>query len=189
MPKRLNIKMLKFRRGFTLLELLIVLTAFILMITSLAANYRANQKSVVDSVVQEIVSVFKEVQQKSLGKNIQNIIEAADCPNGSCIFGVNFPSSSGGAYYIFVDSNQDYFYNPSDDKILETKELPKGIRYAISDFSNLTYESPYGAAHIIDSSGLPVNCSANCNLQIISDRDNITIDIKINDQGLIYIDL
>ena len=170
------------------MEMLIVLTAFILMITSLAANYKANQKSIVDAASQEIMSVFKEVRQKSLGKNVQNIIESLDCSNGSCIFGVNFPVSSGDEYYIFLDSNQDYFYNPSDDKILETKELPKGIRYAISDFSNLTYESPYGEVNIADSSGIPVNCSANCNLQVISDRDNVIIDIKINDQGIIYIE-
>lgn len=175
--------------GFTLMEMLIVLTAFILMVTGVMYNLKINKRSILSSASQEFVLSFKEIQQKSLRNNLEGIDEYVHCPTGSCVFGINFDNPEGTEYRIFIDSDNpaNYKYDLTD-LILETKKLPPGLKYSLTDFTNLAYESPYGTAYLRDTAGAPVDCSANCNIELSYPSEGETINIKINDQGLVYIE-
>jgi prepilin-type N-terminal cleavage/methylation domain-containing protein len=173
--------------GFSMIEMLIVLTVVILISIGFFYKFRINKEVVTELAAKEIVYSIREVKQKILSGDFNKIDTNKDCLNGKCILGINF--LGGKTYRVFIerDNPPDYIFNQGDI-ILEEKNLPQGVSYLTDDFRNVFFEPPYGNFQASGVNGALTSCLQGCLLKVVSDDGDKEINIKLNSHGLVYVE-
>lgn len=122
------------KKGFTVIEMLVVIFIVGVMSTTLIVNWRKNEKTyLVRRTAQEIAQNIRKAQDMALtGKKI----ESEDVPLS---YGVSFDKQNTSSYIIFGDKNGNGTYQPSDIDInVETSSLSPGVEiYSLSTGNKL----------------------------------------------------
>ena len=173
--------------GFSMIEMLIVLTVVVLISIGFFYKFKISKDAITELAAKEIVYSIREVKQRILSGDYEGIDKNTDCPTGQCILGVNF--LSGKTYRIFIerDNPPNYSFN-KNDTVLEEKKLPKGVNYLTDDFRDIFFEAPYGSFKAMGIDGVLSHCSEGCILKIVSDEGAKEINIKLNKEGLVYVE-
>jgi prepilin-type N-terminal cleavage/methylation domain-containing protein len=168
-------------KGFTLIEMLIVMIVISIITTVVLVEYRSGEKTnTLQLAAQQAVNDLKEAQNLSLSAQKSN----GDIPRGG--FGVSFPVSPDNVSYIlFADEDADKRYDDTGEEI-RTVELPEGIEIS----------SIHGANNPLDVVFLPPNSDVffsgidsfywEIDFRIIG--TSITKTITIYDRGAIEVD-
>ncbi len=182
-----NYKLQTNQGGFSMIEMLIVLTVVVLISIGFFYKFRINKQTITEIAAKEMVYSIKEVKQKILSGDLVDIKANKGCIDNKCILGVNF--LGGKTYRIFIEKSNppDYSFG-KEDILLEEKYLPQGISYLTDDFRDIFFESPYGVFQARGINGLLTDCSYECLLTVVPDEGGREAQIKINYQGLIYVD-
>lgn len=111
-------------RGFTLVEMLVVIFIIGIISTILIVNWRKNENQYkLQRAAQEIAFNIRKAQEMALnGRKCSD----GEVPNSS--FGVNFDNATINSYTIFCDRNDNNMYQtPSADLFVETISIESGI--------------------------------------------------------------
>lgn len=117
------------KTGFTMVELAVTMSIFAVLTSVVLANYRTfSNNADFLNVADSIALSLREAQIYGVGS------KGASCGtpltlNFQCAYGVVF-SENDTFYRIFIDTNANSVYDPSDDEILQTVSLPSGSRIA-----------------------------------------------------------
>jgi len=147
------------RRGFTLIEILVVVFIVGLLSTILVVNWRNNEKMyLIQRTAQEIAQNIRIVQDMALaGKTFGS--GTGTCLSVPCYsYGVNFSMSTKNNYINFGDKNNNNTYQePPSDLFIETIVIDPGIEiYSLSPVSgnvlNIVFSVPDGFVTINNNS-------------------------------------
>lgn len=120
------------QKGFTLLELLVVITIATIITTALVIQHnRWNDRLVVNTQAYELALMIRQAQFYSLGVKEDKTSSNADKFNVG--YGVYFDSNYNNRYIYFADRNNNKIYNLGEE--VETKYLNRGV--VISDVCSL----------------------------------------------------
>lgn len=113
----------RIKAGFTLVELMVVITIASVVITSIVIQQEKwNDNLAVSTQAYEMALMIRQAQYFSLGVR-EYTGSSGDRFNVG--YGVYFDSNSTGRYIFFADKNRDSQYSP--DEIIEAKVLNKGV--------------------------------------------------------------
>lgn len=121
-------------RGFTLIELMVVMSIILIMSALILASYRSGQSRYsLNLAAQQLVSDLRQAQNMAIsGKNLAVTYKG---------YGVYF-QTGGSSYILFGDVNGNRTYEtPSSDILLETTPLPQGIKIASIVQGSSSYSS------------------------------------------------
>jgi len=130
--------------AFTLLELLVVLSIFVIIASLSIANYRgSNRESQLKMATQELVANIKLAQSYALGS--KEFVSRTDPRSGqvpSGGWGVHFSVYNPGEYEIVADFDGNHVWDSQRDGLFKEVELPEKISitkliYRSSTVSNL----------------------------------------------------
>lgn len=130
--------------GFTLMELVVVISMIVAILSIFLVNYRAGgSNQSLNLAAQKLAFDIKKAQSLTIaGVNIKS----SDTPKSNCGYGINISSEPAFEYKIFLDNNCNNKYEASDTEI-ERIELPHKIqvlRFSTSPPSSLdiTFNPP-----------------------------------------------
>ncbi|HLD27734.1 MAG TPA: prepilin-type N-terminal cleavage/methylation domain-containing protein [Patescibacteria group bacterium] len=117
------IKKLKINKGFTLVEMTVVVAIFVLVYAASLANFRkGDNRSELLLAAENLAGDIKKIQTQTLSGSVAEEIE----PVGG--FGVYFNLTNNSQYVLFRDNGDEQFQaQPGDDAVLETVQLPGSI--------------------------------------------------------------
>ena len=103
-------KLLKMKRGFTIIELLVSLGIFVIITTMVVANFRAGSRSDELKIAADALSSdLRRAQNMALaGQEVNGVT-----PTGG--YGVYFDLGEPGHYIIFADANDNQKYDVGED--------------------------------------------------------------------------
>lgn len=172
------------RQGFTLIEMLVVISIVATISSILVVNWRKNEERYkLQRAAQEIVQNMRRTQTMALaGKEYGTGL----IPNKS--YGVHFEPNQPRSYFIFADENGNETYQPSDD-IVVGLEIPVADGVEIYSLSSLpqdldiTFSLPDGFVGIkptASSATITIRrvgktCPKDCKDIIISKTGQMTI--------------
>lgn len=128
-------KNLKLNKGFTLTELLVVLSIATIMMTALVIQQNKwNDNLSVSTQAYELALMIRQAQFYALG--VREYQTTANIDKFNVAYGVDFDIDTPDRYIFFVDKNRDgKCGNPSitlckdSDEILDTKILSRGVTF------------------------------------------------------------
>jgi len=131
MFKRLSVKM---NKGFTLTEILIVISIFTLLTIILILNYRAaGERLNLYRSAHKLAQDIRRVQEMAMAARQLN----GEIPEGG--YGVYFNENEPNHYILFADLDKNQKYTASSDKLIEDISLEKESNISeISSGSDLT---------------------------------------------------
>ncbi|MFH1598486.1 MAG: type II secretion system protein [Patescibacteria group bacterium] len=109
----------KTKKGFTMVEMLVVISIVGILVTLIIVDFRRGKMN--DDLRHSAISLSEAFRQ------VQNLAQSgresasAEERRGFGIF-LN-PGVDPDKYWVFDDQNADHFYNVSDDKLIEEKEV------------------------------------------------------------------
>ena len=171
------------RRGFTLMEILVVIFIVATISSMLVVNWRKNEERYkLQRAAQEMVQNIRRAQSMALAGKEYN----GEIPNES--YGVHFEPNQPRSYFIFADENGNETYQPSDD-IVVGLEIPVADGVEIYSLSSLpqdldiTFSLPdgfVGIAPTASSATITIRrvgktCPQDCKDIIISKTGQMTI--------------
>ena len=165
-------------KGFSLLEMLVVLFVISLLTVMILANYQDNRKKyTLLQSSQKLVSDLRKVQNMAIsGTEITDL-----CSVSSICFGYGIYFNSNSSYILFADKNNDQLYSVGEE--FETVNLPSLI--AIQSISpspaSVFFKPPEPITYVNQSSA--TGSSAEIILQIQGTATTKTV--TINTAGLI----
>jgi len=164
---RINPSQIRNSRAFTLIELLITISIFmIITIVVLINSGKFNNSVIMTNIAYEVALTIREAQNYSLNvKLVPDLDQEIDFKSG---FGVNFDLSDNLAYNFFSDTdpigNGDKIFDPSNDFTIKTYKIKRG--YYIKSITagdgvsteaknkiNISYKRPAARAYIVDDDG------------------------------------
>jgi prepilin-type N-terminal cleavage/methylation domain-containing protein len=182
-----NHKLQTNQSGFSMIEMLIVLTVVVLISIGFFYKFKIDKEILTELAAKEIVYSIREVKQKILSGDFNEIKMNKNCPNDVCIFGINF--FGGKTYRIFIEKSYPPNYKfDQEDLILEEKNMPRGVSYLTEDFKDIFFESPYGHLKARGINDIFIDCSEGCFLKVFSDEKSKEVNIRLNNQGLVYVE-
>ncbi len=123
------------QRGFTLVEMLVVIFIISLLSSLLIASYRTGQKQyALDAAAQKLVSDLRRVQSMAMSGSMV-VPESGGAPQQYRAYGIGLKKGDA-QYAIFADSKNDDCLdtmtgNPSlRDTVIETVKLPPNVTIA-----------------------------------------------------------
>lgn len=185
-------------KGFTVLELLVVIFIIGLLSALVLANYRDSQKKYnLSQSAQVLASDIRKAQNMAIGG-----MEDLSLTDPHCAYCLHFSTSDTGSYKLFADNDNsslpsglkcNYKYVPSpphNDEVIETIDLPSQIKIQSLDKDgssqselDLCFAPPKPETYINDDIS---NSEATIILHIDGSSDAKTI--KLNTAGLITVD-
>jgi prepilin-type N-terminal cleavage/methylation domain-containing protein len=115
----------KFKKGFTLVELIITVSISVMVMASVLFNYsKFNTDLALSSAAQEISIAIRQTQVYSLSVK-ERTAGSGSFSNG---YGIYFSPASPQTYIIFSDTNSDGRYNAGTDTVIETGILRNSIK-------------------------------------------------------------
>lgn len=140
----MNYNLIKNKRGFTLIELIVSISIIALISSIVLANFNSYKRSGgLSASTQLIMSDIRKAQSYAL--SLKDFGSTGNYPMGG--WGVYF-DIAGNRYIIFADLNGDYKWN-GDSESVEVKNLPSGIK--ISNITSL----PAGSSNTANIAFLP----------------------------------
>jgi len=161
------------KKGFTLVELLVVISIIILLTGLVTTNYRAGQKSFyLQRSTQKLASDIRRVEEMAISTR------EISCgkPDYGIYVGPNFPTNS---YILFADCNLNQHYDSGSDVKIEENQLETGVQIISVSPSplNLTFTPPDPT----------VNVSGGTQAQILISNSAGQKTITVEKTGLIEI--
>lgn len=173
---------MKKRKGFTVIELLVVIFIIITLNSISFVYYREGEKQLTfQRTVSKILQDIRRVQEMT--------IAGKKCPaNVSCgqntLYGIEFSKNSS-SYFLYIDLNGNGLFDQSSDHLLEEGKLEAGtkieeikINDTFQDKISLTFLPPDPITLI---NGNPVFSTADIKIT----RGNANWLIKVNKFGLV----
>jgi type II secretory pathway pseudopilin PulG len=154
-------------KGVTIIEVLVTLSVFVMVSTSIVANYRNSTKSVIlNTLAHQIITEIRYAQTYATA----NIIDSS---GGTLPYGVFFSSASPNSFIVFADKNKDGLYNAGTDTLINTfklknnntisnlcvnlKKTPPVCNILSPNTLNITFVRPYPEPIIKTGVGDPVS--------------------------------
>jgi len=165
-------------KGFTLIEMLVVLFIISLLSIMILANYQNNKKKyILLQVNQKLISDLRKVQNMAIsGTEISGL-----CSVTSLCYGYGAYLNSNDSYILFADKNNNQLYNSGEE--FETVNLPSPV--VIQSISpspvSIFFKPPEPVTYINQNSG--AGASAEIILQIQGTASTKTV--SVNTAGLI----
>ena len=140
--------MFRDKKGFTLIELMVVVSIMILLSALLLADFRSGQRRyVLNQSVQRLASDLRKAQNMAMGGVDVAVLEYYG-------FGIETnPAERPTSYRFYADKNGDQEYDDNDD-ILETVTLVGGVMITSASSFDIFFASPF-AATFINKSNAP----------------------------------
>lgn len=169
-------------RGFTLVELLVTLSIFLVMTSVVLARYRSF--SVNTDFVNTVEDIVLSLREAQVYGSASKAVEGGGCGGSvfDCAYGVNFVNG-GTSYVVFVDANVDGMY--SSDEAVQANNFPSGITTTgIPPASplNVVFKRPFPAAIINND---PINTSAS--ITVSDSKSGKLQKITISSTGMISV--
>jgi len=166
------------KKGFTLIEVLVVFVIITLISTILIVNWRKNEKRyLVKRVAQEIVQNIRKAQDMSLNSYEHEGV----VPDYS--YGIYFDNGDQDKYMLFGDLNRNNTYQPSDIEIgeylMETGTKINSLSSGVQDL-NITFSIPDGFTNIEPS-------ASSATITITKDDGTSGVDIVILQTGQVNV--
>lgn len=153
------------KKGFTLIEMVVVITIAALILGIGVVNYRSKErKELVFLDARRLASVLKQAQ--SLALSAQEF--ASNRPLG---YGVYLPINNA---YIFFATNNNYLYDSSSEAIFNYS-LSKNIFFNPFSIQHQVFSLPLASLYVDN-----VACSTNQTLTLQDSRTNELKKVKIN---------
>lgn len=149
------------KSGFTMVELAVTMSIFAVLTSVVLANYRTfSNNADFLNVADSIALSLREAQIYGVGSKGASCGAPIPILNFQCAYGVVF-SENDTFYKIFIDTNANSVYDPSDDEILQTVNLPSGSRITdvgcspsgICSGVAVLFKRPNPDANILDTAG------------------------------------
>jgi len=177
------------KKGFTLIEVMIVVSITVLLSGLVFASYKDSQKRYsLAQAVQKLASDIRRVQNMTIsGKEIVGVCEsgASNCYG----YGIYMEEEEDDSYKIYADWNNDHFFKGSDDAVVETIYLPGVIRIQSASPGNelsIFFEPPDPTTYIDGSSGASVE-PAEIVLEVVG-SPLLTKTVTVTSSGLIGVE-
>ena len=133
--------------GFTLVEMLVTISIFIIIFTLVSVNFRRGER--LESfrlATQQLASNLRQAQTLALtGIGGEESMSQA--------YGVYFNLDNPDQYITFSDDNGNYLYNQGEDEIIETIILPEEITLSVLPNDGpltIVFEPPKSTVYIHD---------------------------------------
>jgi len=178
------------KRGFTLIEVLIVVAITVLLSGLVFANYKDSQKRYsLAQAIQKLASEIRRVQNMAIsGKEIAGVCEG-DVGQPCYGYGVKVEEGEDDSYKIYADWNDDHVFKGSDDKVAETIYLPSVIRIqsvSPDDELNIFFKPPDPITYINGDSGASA-LPGEIVLEVIG-NSSLTKKVIVTSSGLIEVE-
>lgn len=149
----------KSRKAFTLIELLITISIFMVLGTvGLLTFIRNRQSNELKQSTSELASNIRKIQSYTRsGKSITNPVNGLmEVPRA---FGISLTSVAGGntTYFLYADfgdETDDYYYDPAVDAQVENYSLANNTEIAALDIGQRTAYEKVDLVFIVPTSGL-----------------------------------
>jgi len=169
------------RKGFTLIEALVVIFIISLLAISILASYKnSNKKYILLQANQKIISDLRKVQNMAInGTEIEGYCSTVDACFG---YGIMFDLTSPSSYILFADGNGNETYNAGEG--FETVNLPSTVIIQSifpSPKAHVFFEAPDPITYVNGDSG----ASASAEIVIQIQGTALTKTINVNTAGLI----
>lgn len=167
----------KEQKGFTLVEMLVVMAVMAIISSMVLVNYRGGERrNLLRLTAQEVTNTFIRAQNMSLSS--QEFKATGEVPEGG--FGVRL-NNYNNSYLIFADIDANIAYDGLSE-LVETLALPDGIEiYSLNGATNNTD---------LDITFTPPDALVSDNARIVLRIKGTTItqDVVINEPSLIYVE-
>ena|SRR3990167_987720 len=113
------------KNGFTLVEILVSMSIFVILVALVFANYRYGNSA------QNLEQAPRELQAKL--RFVQNLALTGKDYDGTTVppaYGIHFSYPGGSEFITFADTNDDKLYIQGTDTILETITMPNKVTMA-----------------------------------------------------------
>lgn len=166
-------------KGFTLIELMVVISIISIMTVIAVSNYNAQRRSKELSFAAQ--KLFDDIR-KTQNNSINVLRHGGDDTSGG--YGLHFSTSSPDEYIIFLDTIKDKQYT-GGDALIETIALPAGtgigsLTGAVT-VADVVFHPPYGKVSILYNGAEQVGATLEINLE----KDSQTKTVTINHEGKI----
>lgn len=172
--------------GFTLVELTITISIFLVMTSVVLARYRSfGVNADFSNAVENVVLSLREAQVYGAGGKDAGAVTCGTPPSSfNCAYGVVL-QSGGTSYIVFVDTNGSGAYDSGIDGLIQTVTLPSGV--LISDLIvgginesplSVVFKRPFPDALInntLDNASITLTKSGNSSVVNITSAGQISI--------------
>lgn len=137
------------RRGFTLVELLVVITIFVFMTAIVIQRYGTfNQSTIITNLAYDVALVLRTAQ--TYGVSVKNVTDSSNNQNYNYSYGIQMDFETGTnptSLFMYADTNNNKKYDNGTDIVLNTYNLTQGayINKAVLITNGNTY-----AGHTLD---------------------------------------
>lgn len=165
-------------RGFTLMELMVVISIISIMTVIAISNYSAQKRNkefsfAAGKLVQDI--------RKAQADSINVLKHGSDDTSGG--YGIHLSTSSPGEYIIFLDLVKDGRFNESDDARIDTVTFPASV--TIGDMNggtvadaDVVFLPPYGKVSMYYGATEQVGATLEINLAKDAETKTVTISYE-----------
>lgn len=172
-------------KGFTIIELLVVISIIAIMSGIVLIDYRSGQQTLaLQRATNKLAQDIRRVQEMAMSARECDICPGGGIPDG---YGIRFKGGEPEHYILFADRNDNQDYDAGADTKIEDIQIGEGVE--ISDVSGeplrITFTPPDPTTTIKPSApGWVQLCIVNTDCAVLSN----TKTIEVNEVGRIEID-
>ncbi|MBU1118575.1 prepilin-type N-terminal cleavage/methylation domain-containing protein [Patescibacteria group bacterium] len=178
-----RMKKTKKQRGFTLAELVIVVSVILILSIIAFVSYRQSQyRSDVRNGAERLASDLRHAQELSRGGIVQDQSHGADSRYGVAI-------TSPATYLVYRDVNGNIFYDAGTDDVISQETLPSRVTMVLPN--KVTYSISFPVAGdssdtFVFESGVKLN-STPFEVTFISERVHDIKRVEVKSSGVITV--
>lgn len=181
-------------RGFTLIELIVVIAIVILISAAIVPSFGSGEESLaLDRAAHRVSRDIRDTMGRALNGEIYR---EGNPPENECVapgpngpgsmspgYGIYFDASTPTSYFVFVNCNPNSAWQPGNvDEVVETFSLEKGVQiFSVNPpTTSIFFEAP--------DPKIFINNGTDVSMQIVFQAGGRQRTITVTDKGVIDID-